>query len=320
MIGHDVPSALRAAAALVLLAACADADAPASGTGAARTETGADAPAPPGDVDVWVAALVETGDSLALGEARNVTRRPGYDNQPAFLPDGGGLLYTAVDEAGQADTWRWDAESGAVRRVTHTAPESEYSPTPLPDGPGFSAIRVEADSTQRLWRFSMDGSGARPVLEAVAPVGYHAWFDDSRLALFVLGDPPTLRIADTATGEARVVAEDIGRSLNPIPGRRRAVSWIQREGEGATRVMAWDLDAERAEPLVAAPDGGDFHAWTPSGTLLMASGSRLLAWREGWDGWREVADLEEAGLLLSRLAVSPDGRRLAFVAERAPDA
>ncbi|MBW3535414.1 MAG: hypothetical protein KY453_09405 [Gemmatimonadetes bacterium] len=306
-----------AAAALALLGACADADAPSAG---APSDSAGYTMAPLGDTDVWVADLVERGDSLALMEPRNVTRRAGYDNQPAFLPNERGLLYTAVDEAGQADTWHWDPASDSVRPVTRTAPESEYSPTPLPGGDGFSAIRVEADSTQRLWRFAMDGSGARPVLEDVAPVGYHAWFDAGRLALFVLGEPPTLRIADAATGAARVVAEDIGRSLNPIPGRQRAVSWIQREGEGASRVMAWDLDADRAEPLTPAPDGGDYHAWTPAGTLLMASGSRLLAWREGWEGWRTVADLEGRGLLLSRLAVSPDGRRLAFVAERAPGA
>ena len=270
------------------------------------------------DTDVWVATLVEEGDSLALREVRNVTERPGYDNQPAFLPDGDAILYTAIDEAGQADTWRWDWASAAVQQVTRSAPESEYSPTPLPGGGGFSAVRVEADSTQRLWRFDLDGTNARVLLEDVAPVGYHAWFDEGRLALFVLGEPPTLRIARTDSAGARVVAEDIGRSLQPVPGRPRAVSWIQREGEDASRVMLWDLDADRAEPLVATPDGGDFHAWTPGGTLLMASGGRLLAWRRGWEGWRTVADLAGEGLSLSRLAVSPDGGRLAFVAEAAP--
>lgn len=52
----------------------------------------------------------------------------------------------------------------------------------------------------------------------VEPVGYHARAGD-RVGLFVLGEPPTLRLADPATGAVRVVAREIGRSLQSVPGR-----------------------------------------------------------------------------------------------------
>ena len=53
--------------------------------------------------------------------------------------------------------------------------------------------------------------------------------------------------------------------------------------------------------------------------ILMASGSKLFAYAPGDEaGWREVADLVAAGIDgISRLAVSPDGKRLAVVAEEA---
>ena len=44
--------------------------------------------------DVYVGDLGAAG-ALTVGNLRNVTDREGYDNQPAFLPDGTGILYTS---------------------------------------------------------------------------------------------------------------------------------------------------------------------------------------------------------------------------------
>jgi hypothetical protein len=71
------------------------------------------------------------------------------------------------------------------------------------------------------------------------------------------------------------------------------------------------------EPLTAAVTGArQAHvAWTPDGTLLMAHGGMLHAWREGESTWRAVADLNALGLRnVTRLAVSPGGDRIAIVA------
>lgn len=274
------------------------------------------APEPPPDTDVYLARLQGEGLEVRLAEARNATARPGYDNQPHFLSDGSGLLYTVVDDAGQADTWRLDLGADDPVRVTATAPESEYSPTPLPGGGGFSAVRVEADSTQRLWRFAMDGTPDAPILPDVAPVGYHAWSGESTLLLFVLGDPPTLQVADAADGTVRVAARDIGRSLQPVPGTE-AVSFVQVGPEGGRTIMRWDPSGE-ITPVVDAPGDGEDHAWTPDGTLLMGSGSRVMAWSPAAPdgGWVEVGDLSGLGADgVTRLAVSPDGAWIAVVAD-----
>ena len=56
-------------------------------------------------------------------------------------------------------------------------------------------------------------------------------------------------------------------------------------------------------------------AWTPDGTLLMADKDVLYAWRRGDAAWHRVADLAALGVHgVSRLAVSPNGERLALVA------
>ena len=308
--GLAAGAALTAVATLAMAACAGDAPPPLDDAPAAAVES-----APPG-TDIWLASLTRGEDgSLTLGEAANVTRRAGYDNQPAFLPDGSGFLYTVIDDAGQADIWRW--ADGQASPVTTTAPESEYSGTPMPSGDGFSAIRVEADSTQRLWRFAWHGGGAQVLLPDVAPVGYHAWVDPDVVVIFVLGAPATLQVARVSTGQAEEVARDIGRSIQPIPGTAE-VSWVQRMPDGATEIRRLDPATGVSQPIIQGIDGEDFHAWTPDGTLLQAHGGLLHGFRPGSDqGWRLVADLTGLGITLSRLAVNPAGTMIALVGEAA---
>jgi hypothetical protein len=262
--------------------------------------------------DIYLAPLRSEAGRFTVGEPVNVTKRAGYDNQPFFTPDGRSLLYTSIDAGGRADIHRLDIAAGRSVNVTNT-PESEYSATPLPDG-GFSVIRVEADSAQRLWRFAADGTSPSLVLADVEPVGYHAWGDASTLALFVLGSPATLQIADARSGRARVIAEGIGRSLQKIPGGAE-VTFVRRTGEDGFRVEAVDVRSGTTRVLVDAVPGGEFHAWTPDGALLMTSGMKLYEWRPTSPRWREVADFTAQGLRLSRIAVSPAGDRIALVAD-----
>lgn len=269
------------------------------------------AQAPPA-TEIYLAGLSVLEGEVSVGTPVNVTRRPGYDNQPAFSRDGRSLLYTSY-RGGQADTYRWDLAARGATRVTET-PESEYSPTPIPGDSGFSVVRVEADSAQRLWRFEPDGSGPALLLPEIEPVGYHAWAGPDAVALYVLGDPPTLRVARPATGETERVTEAVGRSLRTVPDRE-TVTFVQRTGDGA-RIVELDPATGDTTRLTPALAGSEDHAWAGPEILLMASGSRLHAWRRGGEeGWREVADLSSFGVEgITRLAVSPGGGRLALVA------
>ena len=269
--------------------------------------------------DIYLLEIAERdGRVIVLGAPARVTDRPGYDNQPAFTPDNAAVLYTSIRD-GQADTYRFDIRSGATTQITST-PESEYSPTPMPGGARFSVVRVEADSTQRLWSFAADGSDPGLLLEDVAPVGYHAWLDSARVGLFVLGEPPTLRLADVRTGRARVVARAIGRSIQAIPGRP-SLSFTQRIGD-EWWIRELNVDGRQIRPVAPMKGPDEYHAWTPSGSLLAAHGTGVYQWESsGVGGWRLVADLAESGLgAVTRLAVSPDGRRVAVVCDRADPA
>jgi dipeptidyl aminopeptidase/acylaminoacyl peptidase len=271
--------------------------------------------APPA-TDIYVADLHVSHRKVSVGAPVNVTARPGYDNQPFFLPDGRAFLYTSIRADSQADIYRYDFGTKTSTRLTTTR-ESEYSPTPLPDGRGFSLVRVEADSTQRLWAFDLDGSRSRLVLDSIKPVGYHAWADAHTLVLFVLGSPSTLQIADAGfpAGRGEVFAKDIGRSLQRIPGRA-SVSFVQRDSVAGPALLELDIRRRRVRELTKVPSGADFFAWTPDGIVLTASGTTLYQWDSRRGGtWEKVADFADAGLTnVTRLAVSPKGDRLAIVA------
>ena len=72
--------------------------------------------------------------------------RKGYDNQPSFTAKGDAVLYTATDEKGKTDTWRFSLPDGKPMHVT-TYPMNLYSPTWSAGlARPFSAIGVEPDS------------------------------------------------------------------------------------------------------------------------------------------------------------------------------
>jgi len=285
--------------------------------GMAASSAIAQAAGSPPNSDIFLARIARAGDSISLGAAQNVTRRPGYDNQPAFLTDASGMLYTAIDSSGQADIWRYDIRTRRRVRLTNT-PESEYSPTMMPGSARFSVVRVERDSTQRLWSFRLDGQDPQVVLESLAPIGYHAWLDQFRLAVFVLGTPNTLHVLRRDGSEDDVRATRIGRTIQRVPAQGW-YSFVQLDSTRTPWIVAQPFEGGAVSRLVRLPEGNEFYTWAPDGTLLSSTGTAIVRWN-GMSGegsaWLPV--LSSAPLAvkdISRLAVSPDGQWLAFVAE-----
>jgi hypothetical protein len=280
------------------------------------------AQAGPPSTDIYLAPIRIAGSKITVGAPVNVTNRPGYDNQPSFTPDSRGILFTSVRGDAQADIYRYDLRTKATSRVT-TTPESEYSATVLGDGSRFSVIRVEADSTQRLWSFRLDGTDPRLVFESIKPVGYHAWVDSTTVAMFLLGRPNALVIADTRGRPPDTLARDIGRSLLPLPNGD-GFSFVQRSKDSTWVLTAVDVRGSGRErrtmvmPLVRMPAGADYITWVAPAVAIAGSGSKLLVWRgkEKPAEWTELADFTKEGLThISRLALSPDHAWLAIVAE-----
>jgi hypothetical protein len=268
----------------------------------ARAQTGS---------DILLAPMNIHKGRITVGTPLNITNRPGYDNQPSFTSDGRALLFTSIREDKQADTYSYDLKTARTERLTKT-PESEFSPSIAEDGKTFCAVRVEADQTQRLWRFLRNGSGPQIVLPAVKPVRYFAFADPHTVALFVLGTPPTLQLADTRTGHTEIIASNIGRPILRIPGTR-TISFLEKEADGVWWIKELDAKARKVKPLVKALEGSEYFAWTPRRLLLMTKGEKLFQCNPAaGSSWEEIAALPQK---LSRIAVNPRGTQIALVSE-----
>lgn len=271
------------------------------------------------DTEVFVAPLRNVGGQYVVGEPVNITARPGYDNQPWFLPDGRSLFYVSQRE-GQTDVFRHDLTSGTATRVTET-PESEYSPALTPDGRAMMVVRVEADSSQHLWLFTPQGKPLRRAPGDVTGVGYYAWADRQTLALFIADSAQSFVLSDVRSGSVTPVGKRLGGSPpRAIPGQR-AVSFMQQDSTGIWWIQRLDLRTRQVTPLVRALPGSVHYTWSPRGTLLMARGATLYEWNPRNPAWRQVASFSAPGLQsISRIAVSPRGDQIALVSASTPPA
>lgn len=286
-------------------------------------------PAQPPATDIYVVALSNGLASMKSDKPGPIAVEPGYENQPNFSGDGSRILFAANRDGKQTDVYVFDRPTNRILQLTHT-PENENSPTYVPPGAGpagsFTVVQSEFDSNgarpaspiQRLWRFTADGKSPQLILKDINPVGYHAWIDADRLALFVLGaqgKPATLQIASVKTGKAEVITEGVGRSLHRIPGTQ-LVSFVHREGDDFT-VKQLDVSTKKIDPLTkAAPGSSDRDmAWMPDGkTILMSAGTKIYSWTRAASGWTEVYDAAAYQLgAVTRIAVSPKGNAIAIV-------
>jgi dipeptidyl aminopeptidase/acylaminoacyl peptidase len=274
------------------------------------------AAAPPPSTDIYLLPLSGGVASMKAAKPSPISTGEGYDNQPCFSADGRRILFAANRDGKQIDIFVFNRDNGRVAQLTET-PTNENSPTYLDGGDGsFSVVQSEPDKRQRLWRFNAQGREPQLILTDINPVGYHAWIDAGRLALFVLGQPNSLQLASVKTGKGEVAAQGIGRSLHRIPGTR-LVSFVHREASGEFFVKQIDPDTKKIDMLVKVVDGNTERdlAWMPDGkTILMSGGTKVFSWTRGAQGWTEVFDAAAHGLgAVTRIAVSNNGDAVAIV-------
>lgn len=262
-----------------------------------------------------------------LGEPYNITQRKGYDNQPCFINDRE-MLYVAMDTAGKQSDIYWYGGTAKPRPVTDTDSTSEFSPRITADGKHITAVLIERDGTsQRLWQYPVQGisdeSRAQLWLRGTDPsrykIGYYCPIGHDTIAAFVLGTPFTLQIFSRSDTVGHIVASHIGRCLQAIPNKR-VISFVQDMGKGKKVLKQLNVSTLDIQTIATMPPDAEDYAYLPNGNILSSVGSKLWLYdpQKPNRQWQLVADWAAKGIKkMTRIAVSPSGRKIAIVTEAA---
>lgn len=262
--------------------------------------------------DVWLFDIRKKRDGITLENGRNITARAGYDNQPFFHPEKPLVYYVSADAEGETDIFEYNFKTGDQRQLTDT-PEREYSPTVTPDRKFISCIVQRSDGAQDLCKYPIAGGAPQVLLDNLL-VGYHAWADNHHVALFVLPEPFTLHLVNVDSRADTIVAQEIGRSLHKIPGKR-GISFVQKEQDGWS-VRMLDVATSRVSDIAKSiSTSGHDMAWTQN-TIVMSDGTRLFYCSPNVNSniWKEIRFTDHVPTqAVSRVAVEPRGKVMAIV-------
>ena len=266
------------------------------------------------DTDIWLFDLKDSAGKITFLNPLNITNRPGYDNQPAFSPDGKYILFSSVqDKSLQSDIFKYDIKTKSTTQFTNT-PTSEYSPTFMPDEKNVSVVMVEKDSAQRLWKFPIKGGEPGCILKNVDSIGYHCWYNRNTLALFILTNPFTLQVVQTNSGCPQIVADSIGRCMK-MKGNT-ILYYTVKTADGKNRLNQLILPGFGTKALDLVMEGEDYSFFNDD--VMYSFGSKLfLSKNLSNRDKKEVGDFSSLGITnISRIAISPDGKKIALVSNK----
>lgn len=245
----------------------------------------------------------------------------GYNNQPSFIEDDVLLMAVQYPDMPQPDIFSFDLKNNTQSRVTRTR-SGEYSPKPIGDGSFFSAVRQEyigRDTVIRLWKFPSNRiDNGQPVFQNLNGTGYYEWLNSRNIALFLVGAPNQLAVAQVGSDKPIVIAKNVGRSFHRLPNGNLAYVY-KGESPTAPWVIAEHNLYRLAEPsriiTESLPNKEDFTVLS-DGSFLMGSGSKLYHYDPIRSPlWREIVDLRFYGIRnITRITTNGRGK-LALVAE-----
>ncbi len=232
-----------------------------------------------------------------------------FSDGPAWSPDGRTLVYSLTLLQSDFEIFTVGADGSGLRQLTRNSVQDWM--------PAWSASRRKIAFVRRgvIWMMAADGSGQRRLFQGTqpswSPNGIQLAFDDgSGVSIRSVNRGPARRVAagfspawSPAGGEIAFVRGASLFAVSLATGVERTIadaSTICPPGnETSIAVPDWSSDASKLVFAVVCDDG---RFASTSAEIVSADGTGLRA-------------LPIDGLDTARLAWSPDGTRVAFVAE-----
>ncbi len=294
-------------------------------------------------------ALVSGGDIWTVpargGAARLLISDPATESAPRYSPDGKYLAFSST-RTGHGDVYLLTFATGELKRLTFDdAPELAEGWSPDSRWVYFSSSAHDISGMNDIYRVSREGGTPMPVSDdrytteyfaAPAPDGQtlaftalgmagtqwwrkgHSHLDESEIWLRHEGTPATYqRVTSGDAKEAWPMWARDGKSLYYMSDRSGAQNiWHRTLGGGAARQITKFEDGRVVWPSISA-DGRtivferDFRVWKLD--LETGRAAAVEIERRGAPAGTDVRHVSLAGQF-RELALSPDGKKVAFVA------
>ena len=262
---------------------------------------------------VYVVEVIQDKAGFQVQNFRKISTSEGYNNQPYFK-DNNTLLY-AKNNDGQTDIGVYNLLENSESFWNSQTEGGEYSPQPLPESDLISAVRLDPDGLQRLYDYQLNTVGEEVISNMV--VAYYIWYNKNTIVSSVIENNELyLMISYLKEGENFTLLKGSGRSFHKVPNAK-AVSYTALNEEKNWDVYQLDMDSLDSYFVVQLPIGIQDMVWYNDSSIFVGSGSQLFVYDLYGDGdWQKIADFSNEGITnITRLAVSPDGSKLALVAE-----
>jgi hypothetical protein len=269
------------------------------------------------NTDVYVFDLNLENNKVELSNPKNISNNDGYDNQPSFL-NNTSILFAST-RSDQTDIRLFNIEAGSVSSwISDTPTGSEYSPLKIPNKNAISAIRLDLDGLQRLYNYDIKTGNSKPILKN-QKVGYQIWYNEDILVTTVLVENRMDLVVNNLKDKTNYTFQkNVGRSLSKIPNTN-LVSFISKEGS------SWQIKSIHpvtgAIKTIANTYGkSEDICWLKDGSILTGDGKSILRINPKTDiQWETIQHFKEEEINnITRIAVSQNSKRLAFVAEESP--
>ena len=266
------------------------------------------------NTDVYVMNIEKSYSGLEVYGFKNISNNSGYDNQPSFVNNN--TILFAGNNTNQTDIALYSIDSEEKQFFNSPTDGGEYSPIQIPNSENVAAVRLDPDGKQRLYTYTKDGKNKETI--ANLQVAYYAFKDNNTLLASVLAiDGLDLVLANLQSQKVDTLKQNAGRSIHKVPGTQKTMSYTYLNEDDNYDVYQLNVETMESYFVTELPIGIQDHIWLNDSKILIGSGSKLFTYDLFGPGeWKEVANLSEYNIAnITRLAVSPDGKKLAIVAE-----